>query len=72
MPRKTTSKKVDRSVVLQAFSEVKQLSEVKVGQLIATLVRDNHVSEGSAELVSQQIQHAINESVNTILSSKGV
>lgn len=71
MPRKTT-KTVDRKIVLEAFNDMKELSSMKIGQLLAELVRDNHVSKESVHDVDRQIKHIISESVNTILSTRGV
>ena len=76
MPRKATKQKeakvVDRQTVLEAFSEVKQLSSDKIGEVVASLVNDNLVQRKDAERARVLLNDAVSWSINTILASKGV
>jgi len=71
MAKKTTVK-VERQVVLEAFAAVKQLSSDKIGEVVAHLVNNDMMNRENATEASLLLQNAVNASVDTIMTSKGV
>ena len=71
MAKKTTVK-VERQVVLEAFAAVKQLSSDKIGEVVAHLVNNDMMNRESATEANLLLQNAVNASVDTIMTSKGV
>jgi hypothetical protein len=71
MAKKTTVK-VERQVVLEAFAAVKQLSSDKIGEVVAHLVNNDMMNRENATEANLLLQNAVNASVDTIMTSKGV
>jgi|TARA_B110000495_G_C22708313_1_gene416665 hypothetical protein len=69
MTRKTT-KKVPKTVVLEAFTEARQLSTDKIGEVVAGLVNDGMLTREQALKTNRDLAEAVNWSINTILATK--